>query len=180
MTGKAYNNRCIVEWLHDVLRRHHRNSTDPRMVAAYLCLTLGSSLMNPTFVAEIILHRQKNTNQLNTYMLNCFLWRWSCWVQSWFSTNAALNPQEWHHAFFRDYGKMFSIFAPWYCASDVDFDPSEEMHHTAIYSSNDQGHRTKRLPLTMLEWPTSRTTSNFLKCLFGFFVASITWSDPTK
>lgn len=47
MTGKAYNNRCIVEWLHDVVRRHYQNSGDPRMPAAYLCLTLSQHL--PTF-----------------------------------------------------------------------------------------------------------------------------------
>ena len=33
-----------MEWLHDVVRRHYQNSGDPRMPAAYLCLTLSQHL----------------------------------------------------------------------------------------------------------------------------------------
>ena len=40
MTGKAYNNRVIAEWLHDVVQRARGSSTDPRMPLAYLCMIL--------------------------------------------------------------------------------------------------------------------------------------------
>jgi len=39
MTGKAYNNRVICEWLHDALRRACVGSADPRMPIAYLMMT---------------------------------------------------------------------------------------------------------------------------------------------
>lgn len=45
MTGKAYNNRVIAEWLHDVVRRVRRNSADPRMPVAYVCMMLGLQLV---------------------------------------------------------------------------------------------------------------------------------------
>lgn len=45
MTGKAYNNRCIAEWLHDAAKRSHRMSTDPRMPVAYLLMTLDLYLL---------------------------------------------------------------------------------------------------------------------------------------
>ena len=41
MTGKAYNNRCIAEWLHDAVLRANQVSTDPRMPVACLLMTLA-------------------------------------------------------------------------------------------------------------------------------------------
>ena len=41
MTGKAYNNRIICEWLHDALRRACLVSADPRMPIAYLMMTFS-------------------------------------------------------------------------------------------------------------------------------------------
>jgi len=40
MTGKAYNNRCIAEWLHNVTERHWRQSSDPRAPLAHLLMSL--------------------------------------------------------------------------------------------------------------------------------------------
>lgn len=40
MTGKAYNNRCIAQWLYDVVGRAHLISADPRMPLALLCMML--------------------------------------------------------------------------------------------------------------------------------------------
>lgn len=41
MTGKAYNNRCIAEWLHNVTERHWRHSSDPRAPLAHLLMSLS-------------------------------------------------------------------------------------------------------------------------------------------
>lgn len=40
MTAKAYNGRCILEWLHDAMRRAiaNRSFSDERTPLAYLCL----------------------------------------------------------------------------------------------------------------------------------------------
>ena len=46
MTGKAYNNRVIAEWLHDAVKRARGSSTDPRMPLTYLCMILLSINVN--------------------------------------------------------------------------------------------------------------------------------------
>lgn len=42
LTAKAYNNRCIMEWLRDVMQRAYQQSGDPRMPLAYLCMNLDA------------------------------------------------------------------------------------------------------------------------------------------
>lgn len=55
MTGKAYNNRCIAEWLHNVTERHWRQSSDPRAPLAHLLMSLCPfKFQNLNFVHQTI------------------------------------------------------------------------------------------------------------------------------
>ena len=100
MTGKAYNNRCIAEWLHNVTERHWRQSSDPRAPLAHLLMSLCPfKFQNLKFCSP-----------------NNF--RVLFWPNFWLAILCTMfvchdfPTKEWYHTIFRNYGAMSSFFVP--------------------------------------------------------------------
>ena len=101
MTGKAYNNRCIAEWLHDAALRANQVSTDPRMPVACLLMTLalifGVGMFETTFPGSLPVQ---------------FLCVFKCFspIPFWRRVRYHLA-KEWHHSIFWDHGKISPVLA---------------------------------------------------------------------
>ena len=103
MTGKAYNNRCIAEWLHDAALRANQVSTDPRMPVACLLMTLalilGVGMFETIFPGSLPVHVR-------------FLCVFKCFspIPFWRRVRYHLA-KEWHHSIFWDHGKISPVLA---------------------------------------------------------------------
>ena len=101
LTGKAYNNRCIAEWLHDAALRANQVSTDPWMPVACLLMTLalifGVGMFETTFPGSLPVQ---------------FLCVFKCFspIPFWRRVRYHLA-KEWHHSIFWDHGKISPVLA---------------------------------------------------------------------
>ena len=183
MTGKAYNNRCIAEWLHNVTQRHWRHSSDPRAPLAHLLMSLYYIIFILFLFYKVLF--PVCCPGIIYGMLFFFQWCDVCHGLFWDSPI-----KEWYHSIFRNYGTMSSLFVAGIALFELYAHACVCMYNIwSVYVWNIfmsalscfflllycPGPHNRRQLLTRLAWHTLMLISNLLGCLFWSSAAICNW-----